>query len=88
MEHRCRCAEIGGDCDNIPTGAVLGRRVNLCPWYHARNPHFAAVVHLTRCLDAGAVQGWPDAFAHGIVDGVHALRSARDDWQARQIKER
>ena len=68
--------------------APIGKRViDQCPFGHARNPHFAAVAYLVRALDAGAVAGWPDAYADGIVEGVHAVRRARDEWQARQMRE-
>jgi hypothetical protein len=87
MMHRCACENRNGPCTNAPAGTVLGKKINVCPWGHARNPHFAAVAHLTRCLDAGAVTGWPDVFAAGIVEGVHTLRHARDEWQARAIRE-
>jgi len=86
LSHRCPCEKSGGACDNKPEGAVFGRMWSMCPWHHARNPHFLAVAYLTRCLDAGAVAGWPGDFAGGVVDGVHALRHERDQWQVRQMK--
>ena len=87
MVHRCDCEQRGGACTNAPQSAGVGYMINVCPWAHARNPQFQAVAMLVRALDAGAVIGWPDAFAAGIVDGVHTLRSARDEWQARKMRE-
>lgn len=87
LVHRCDCERRGGVCDNAPETTILGKLINVCPWSHARNPQFVAVAYLTRCLDAGAVAGWPDLFAAGIVDGVHTLRAARDEWQARKLRE-
>lgn len=84
MMHRCRCDS--GPCNNAPEGSVLGKIPNQCPIGWSRNPHFGAVAYLTRCLDAGPVAGWPDAYADGIVSGVLTLRAERSKWEADQIK--
>ena len=84
LQHDCDCER--GPCRNAPEGAINGRRVSLCPYGQQRSWWFRLIVDVVAALDAGAVSGWPDRYACGIVEGVHRFRAVREQWRADQIE--
>jgi len=83
-QHRCGCTS--GHCDNAPSQPIHGRTWDQCPDGALRNPYWRAICYVSAALDLGAVQGWPEAYSGGIVDGVRALRIERARYEEAQMR--